>query len=166
MYNWYSEQALSCVDDFFYAPYQRFYSFIHSFVCPTEARTCKVGWWACESNYRCVPNWARCDGEDDCRDNSDEKEENCQVCHPTGDFTCKNRRCIPRRWMCDFDDDCGDNSDEALEQCSKWDLPVGDFSFILVYISCLSCPSVSWAFLQPPRFEGKGCTIFLWGEGG
>ena len=109
-------------------------SFSHLFLCPTEARTCKVGWWACESNYRCVPNWARCDGEDDCRDNSDEKEENCQVCHPTGDFTCKNRRCIPRRWMCDFDDDCGDNSDEALEQCSKWDLPVWYLSFIWVYI--------------------------------
>lgn len=86
-----------------------------SFNC--ESRTCRVGWWPCESNYRCVPNWARCDGEDDCRDNSDEKESNCQVCHTTGDFSCKNRRCIPKRWMCDFDDDCGDNSDEDIQLC-------------------------------------------------
>lgn len=27
----------------------------------------------CETNYRCIPQWARCDGTNDCIDNSDEK---------------------------------------------------------------------------------------------
>lgn len=29
--------------------------------------------FSCKTNYRCVPQWARCDGTNDCIDNSDEE---------------------------------------------------------------------------------------------
>lgn len=29
--------------------------------------------FSCKTNYRCVPQWAVCNGADDCRDNSDEQ---------------------------------------------------------------------------------------------
>ena len=85
----------------------------------TGEEPCRTGWTRCETNYRCVPNWALCDGSDDCRDNSDEKLEKCPACHPTGDFKCANKRCIPIRWRCDFDNDCEDNSDEDPAMCCK-----------------------------------------------
>lgn len=34
--------------------------------------------FSCKTNYRCVPQWARCDGTNDCIDNSD--EEGCGQC--------------------------------------------------------------------------------------
>lgn len=30
--------------------------------------------FACRTNYRCVPLWSVCNGQNDCRDNSDEQE--------------------------------------------------------------------------------------------
>lgn len=33
----------------------------------------------CITNYRCVPLWAVCNGQNDCRDNSD--EQNCGECN-------------------------------------------------------------------------------------
>lgn len=29
--------------------------------------------FSCKTNYRCIPQWARCDGTNDCIDNSDEQ---------------------------------------------------------------------------------------------
>lgn len=86
----------------------------------TEARKCVEGWWKCKTNYRCIPNWQRCDGRDDCRDNSDENEADCPTCHPTGDWQCANKRCIPKRWLCDFDSDCDDKSDEDPKLCGNY----------------------------------------------
>jgi hypothetical protein len=48
-------------------------------------------------NYqcRCIPNWARCNGQIDCRgskpgetDASDEAPANCLACNPIGEITC------------------------------------------------------------------------------
>lgn len=29
--------------------------------------------FSCKTNYRCIPQWARCDGTNDCIDDSDEQ---------------------------------------------------------------------------------------------
>uniref|UniRef100_A0A4W4GV52 Low-density lipoprotein receptor-related protein 2 n=1 Tax=Electrophorus electricus TaxID=8005 RepID=A0A4W4GV52_ELEEL len=66
------------------------------------------------SNGRCVPQSYRCDGVDDCHDNSDEAKCPTQVpgtCQ-ADQFSCANHRCVPRTWLCDTDNDCGDGSDE------------------------------------------------------
>lgn len=34
--------------------------------------------FSCKTNYRCIPQWARCDGTNDCIDNSD--EQGCGQC--------------------------------------------------------------------------------------
>uniref|UniRef100_A0A672J473 EGF-like domain-containing protein n=1 Tax=Salarias fasciatus TaxID=181472 RepID=A0A672J473_SALFA len=74
---------------------------------------CGANSFSC-GNGKCVPNSYRCDGVDDCHDNSD--EVNCGInnttCSPSA-FTCANQHCVPVRWRCDGHNDCFDNSDEA-----------------------------------------------------
>ncbi|XP_023355035.1 low-density lipoprotein receptor-related protein 2 isoform X2 [Sarcophilus harrisii] len=68
------------------------------------------------NNGRCVPRYYRCDGVDDCHDNSD--EQHCGTLNNTcaaSAFTCAHGQCIPGRWHCDRHNDCLDGSDE--EHC-------------------------------------------------
>ena len=37
---------------------------------------------------RCIPDWAFCNGQDDCRDNSDEDKSRCPSCDDVGEFRC------------------------------------------------------------------------------
>ncbi|XP_033107798.1 low-density lipoprotein receptor-related protein 2-like isoform X2 [Anneissia japonica] len=80
-----------------------------------QSGTCPTGWFSCVNNYRCIPEYAVCDGIDHCRSGgSDEWFSMCRArtCSPD-EFRCSNNKCIPLRWQCDYDDDCGDNTDEV-----------------------------------------------------
>ncbi|KAL4658600.1 hypothetical protein GN956_G2165 [Arapaima gigas] len=68
------------------------------------------GTFKCQ-NDMCINSALRCDGWNDCGDNSDER--NC-VCEST-QIQCKNSLCKPKFWQCDGVNDCGDNTDE--ENC-------------------------------------------------
>ncbi|XP_015843100.1 low-density lipoprotein receptor-related protein 2 [Peromyscus maniculatus bairdii] len=69
--------------------------------------------FACD-NGKCVPSFFRCDGVDDCHDNSDEHQ--CGTFNNSCSswaFTCvRGGQCIPIQWRCDKHNDCIDGSDE------------------------------------------------------
>ncbi|XP_037704852.1 low-density lipoprotein receptor-related protein 2 isoform X2 [Choloepus didactylus] len=73
--------------------------------CGNFSFTCKNG--------RCIPSEYRCDGVDNCQDNSDEQECGLfnNTCSPMA-FTCGHGHCIPLQWRCDRFTDCVDGSDE------------------------------------------------------
>lgn len=58
-----------------------------------------------------------CDHDDDCGDNSDERDCPDTQCDPDSEFSCSGNVCITSRWRCDGDLDCPDGSDE--EVCNK-----------------------------------------------
>ncbi|XP_017271351.1 low-density lipoprotein receptor-related protein 1 isoform X3 [Kryptolebias marmoratus] len=107
-----------------------------SYVPPPK---CQPGEFACK-NSRCIQERWKCDGDNDCLDNSDEAPELCyQHTCPTDRFKCKNNRCIPLRWLCDGDNDCGNDEDESNTTCSARTCPPNQFS-------CASgrCIPISW----------------------
>ena len=74
--------------------------------------TCEERHFAC-GNGRCIPNAWKCDGENDCGDNSDEGEFCAEKTCAYFQFTCESSgHCIPQSWKCDGDNDCFDNADE------------------------------------------------------
>ena len=80
------------------------------------AHTCSTNEFIC-NNTRCIPKGWKCDGDQDCADNSD--ETSCEghevaIAHPCSakEFTCDNHDCIHASWKCDGDKDCIDGSDE------------------------------------------------------
>ncbi|XP_023799016.1 prolow-density lipoprotein receptor-related protein 1 [Cyanistes caeruleus] len=107
-----------------------------SYVPPPQ---CQPGEFACKNN-RCIQERWKCDGDNDCLDNSDEAPELChQHTCPSDRFKCKNNRCIPNRWLCDGDNDCGNNEDESNSTCSARTCSPNQFS-------CASgrCIPISW----------------------
>ncbi|CAH2224426.1 prolow-density lipo receptor-related 1 [Pelobates cultripes] len=96
-----------------------------SYVPPPQ---CQPGEFACK-NSRCIQERWKCDGDNDCLDNSDEAPELChQHTCPSDRFKCENNRCIPNRWLCDGDNDCGNNEDESNSTCSARTCPPNQFS--------------------------------------
>ncbi|XP_078065107.1 low-density lipoprotein receptor-related protein 1B-like, partial [Mustelus asterias] len=82
-------------------------------------RTCPLDEFQC-NNTLCKPLAWKCDGEDDCGDNSDENQEECSrfQCPPNRPFRCRNNRvCLWIGRRCDGVDNCGDHTDE--DDCEK-----------------------------------------------
>ena len=52
---------------------------------------CLEGQFQCKHNFRCVDVRHVCDGEDDCRDGSDEDVQT----------VCKDRTCLKEQFLCD-----------------------------------------------------------------
>ncbi|XP_069042806.1 low-density lipoprotein receptor-related protein 1 isoform X2 [Lepisosteus oculatus] len=96
-----------------------------SYIPPPQ---CQAGEFACK-NSRCIQERWKCDGDNDCLDNSDEAPELChQHTCPPDRFKCQNNRCIPNRWLCDGDNDCGNDEDESNTTCSARTCPPNQFS--------------------------------------
>ncbi|XP_074652666.1 sortilin-related receptor-like isoform X2 [Tubulanus polymorphus] len=86
----------------------------------TNTSTCNAKTsFQCAGGYRhCIPLTWKCDGADDCGDNSDEAGcalVNSTACDLLGMFPCGNGTCIPRAWRCNGYVECYDSSDE--ENC-------------------------------------------------
>ncbi|KAK9497166.1 hypothetical protein O3M35_004534 [Rhynocoris fuscipes] len=82
-----------------------------------DYESCPDRYFSCGDKSRCLSYNFVCDGENDCKDFSDEKAchmlttikpENC-----TG-FQCLDGLCIPHSWACNGEYDCLDGSDEHL----------------------------------------------------
>uniref|UniRef100_A0A8C5IDS3 EGF-like domain-containing protein n=1 Tax=Junco hyemalis TaxID=40217 RepID=A0A8C5IDS3_JUNHY len=101
-----------------------------SYIPPPQ---CQPGEFACKNN-RCIQERWKCDGDNDCLDNSDEAPELCRslrraprTCSPN-QFSCASGRCIPISWTCDLDDDCGDRSDESASCAYPTCFPLTQFT--------------------------------------
>ncbi|KAJ6216562.1 hypothetical protein RDWZM_007719, partial [Blomia tropicalis] len=81
--------------------------------------TCAQAEFTCD-NGNCISRYWKCDGQDDCTDNSDEKacpENQCK----SKEFRCKSTgRCVLDLFMCDYERDCPDGSDEDIQMCDSY----------------------------------------------
>lgn len=95
------------------AGFELHYNWTHSTI-----HSCPGTQWLCGNN-RCIPSNYRCDGDDDCADDTD--EHNCppKTCSTRSYFPCTHgRQCIRPSFLCDGGNDCSDGSDEIKANCN------------------------------------------------
>ncbi|KAH9487496.1 hypothetical protein Btru_074770, partial [Bulinus truncatus] len=80
-------------------------------------RTCLPNEIKCDNNL-CIPaNWV-CDGDNDCRDNWDERD--CYHSCAADQYMCTDgSKCFPDSYVCDGSFDCYDRSDEKNCVCNE-----------------------------------------------
>lgn len=79
---------------------------------------CSLKQFAC-GNGQCIPYKWVCEGESDCKNNSDESDEVCNRNCTAAEFQCDSGLCIPKEWACDKDANCADSSDENSDYCDR-----------------------------------------------
>jgi len=86
-----------------------------------DPSVCSTAEFECASGQLCIPSSWACDGEIDCKDQSDEmgcSPDKINSCGPE-EFRCGSGQCIPLDWQCDGEFDCTDKLDEWDNICNK-----------------------------------------------